>query len=99
VSAIWAESSLTPSGSVESCGAALLDLAQQVLGPCNAGGVLAGRLPIDILDEIPTAFGQQWEELAKRHLLIKGRMAAVIDDHVQRARLDPGGDRPDLFRL
>src|SRR6516162_3603852 len=79
--------------------AILLDFPQKVLGLRDLAGILARRLPIQILDEIPTALGEQREEFAKRHLLIVGGMASVIDDHVERTALDPGSDRTDLLHL
>jgi hypothetical protein len=56
---------------------------QQALGERDLGDILARRLPVQILDEIPAAIRQQREELAQRQLLVEGRMTAIVDDHVE----------------
>src|SRR4029077_5908020 len=85
---------------IDGAGLALqLDLLQQGLGEGDLAGVLARRLPVEILDEIPPPRGQQREELAQGQLLIKGRMAAVVDDDLQRARLDLGHHRTKRLQI
>src|SRR6185369_15613197 len=79
---------------IEGAGLAVqLDLAKQGLGEGDLAGVLARRLPVEILDEIPTPFGEEREELAQGELLVEGGVAAVVDDDLQRARLDLGHHR------
>src|SRR4029077_3295930 len=76
---------------IDGAGLALeLDLLQQGLGEGDLARILARRLPIEILDEIPAPRGQEREELAQGQLLVEGGVAAVVDDDLQRTRLDPG---------
>src|SRR4029077_13668092 len=55
-----------------------LHVLQQGLGEGDLASILARRLPIEILDEIPAPLGQEGEELAQGQLLMEGRVAAVV---------------------
>src|SRR5262245_45362605 len=70
-----------------------------MLGERSPGDILAKGLPVQVFDEVPPTLCQQGKEFAQRQLLVERRMAAIVDDDVERARAELGGDGAQLVAL